>query len=257
MPSCKKIWCKSVLGDRNGSTNSFASWSKLTVQVQSKENVNLAAMICWCLWNARNELVWNGKLRQKEWILRSAGDLLGQWQQARMVENQNQQGREVNVQQRWKKPEVGWLKCNVDAALFNQQGKIGLGCIIRDENGVLVAAKNDLLKGPMIPAIVEAMCCKEALSWINSLGYSRMIMELDAQKIILAINGSYGENSYFGTLIDDCKILSRDLGECSFVFSKRSVNQVAHSLAKAADSESDPGVWFTIPPLFISLCIGT
>ena len=174
--------------------------------------------------------------------MRSTEDMLGQWQQARIVNYQNLQRREENLQQRWKKLENGWLKCNMDATLFNQQGKIGFGCIIRDENGALVAARNDLLKGPMIPAIAEAICCKESLSWIKSLGYSRLIMELDAQKIILAIHGSYGENSYFGTLIDDCKILSKDLGKCSFVFSKRSANQVAHSLARAAGSESSRGV---------------
>ena len=92
-PHARNAWCQSLLGDRGGIANSFASWWQLIVRVQNQENINLVAMLCWCLWNARNELVGNGKFRSTVWILRTVGDLLGQWQQARMIQHKSLQRR--------------------------------------------------------------------------------------------------------------------------------------------------------------------
>ena len=76
---------------------------------------------------------------------------------------------ETDLSVRWTKPEAGWLKCNVDAAIFNQEGYIGFGCVIRNEEGVKVAAKNGILYGVLDPAMAEAMSCREVLSWLKSL----------------------------------------------------------------------------------------
>ena len=66
------------------------------------------------------------------------------------------------------------------------------------------------------------------------------------------MNNSVNDHSYYGVLVDDCKILSKDLSECLFVFAKRSTNHVAHVLARAAGSTTDRGVWLYNPPSFIS-----
>ena len=52
----------------------------------------------------------------------------------------------------------------MNVTLFNQRGKIGFGCIIRDQNDVMVVAQNDILNGSMVPIIAEAICYKEALN---------------------------------------------------------------------------------------------
>ena len=123
--------------------------------------------------------------------------------------------------------------------------------MIRDENGNYVAAKNATIIGPLEPALAEGMCCKEALSWVKNLGFSKVIMESDAQQLIQALHKTDRDYSYFGALVDDCKILSKDLSECSFEFAKRSANCVAHVLARAAGSRTDRGEWLYNPPSFI------
>ena len=39
----------------------------------------------------------------------------------------------------------------MDAALLNQQSQIGFGCVVRDDQGGFVAAKNGVLIGPLEP----------------------------------------------------------------------------------------------------------
>ena len=59
----KSVWCQTEIGDQNGLANTFISWWQLILQGQQKEQINLAAMICWNIWNVRNNLVWNGNVQ--------------------------------------------------------------------------------------------------------------------------------------------------------------------------------------------------
>ena len=38
----------------------------------------------------------------------------------------------------WTKPPRGRMKANVDVAIFEMQGRIGVGCVIRDSGGNMV-----------------------------------------------------------------------------------------------------------------------
>ncbi|MCI55500.1 cytochrome P450, partial [Trifolium medium] len=40
----------------------------------------------------------------------------------------------------WVKPGNGWLKCNVDCALFSADGSFGIGVCFCDSSGTLVQA---------------------------------------------------------------------------------------------------------------------
>lgn len=39
----------------------------------------------------------------------------------------------------WKRPPASWVKCNVDAACFRNEGLTGCGSILRDEHGDFIA----------------------------------------------------------------------------------------------------------------------
>ena len=85
------------------------------------------------------------------------------------------------------------------------------------------------------------MSCKEALSWLKSLGHNKVVLELNTLNVFTALVSSNMDIFYFGSIIKDREILAKDLGECYFSFVKRSVNRVAHALARAIGSESNHG----------------
>ena len=128
---------------------------------------------------------------------------------------------------------------------------LGLAVWSEMRMGVMVIVRNERIRGMLDPAIAETMSCREELSWLKSLGLNRVILESDTQLIIQSILGSKVDSSYFGSLVDDCRSLAKDLGECLFVFVKKSTNQIAHVLARVVGFESDQGVWTSVPPSFL------
>ena len=103
----RRVWCRTGVGDRSGLADMFENWWHQILQNQTKENINLAAMITWCLWNNRNEVVWNGKCRPYEWIQKTAKEVLGQWQQAKRSQIVQQQRSGADIAGRWTRPEPG------------------------------------------------------------------------------------------------------------------------------------------------------
>ena len=81
--------------------------------------------------------------------------------------------------------------------------------MIRNEQGSFVAAKNGLIVSSFDPFLAEALSWRKALSWIKNLGFSKVIMELDALTVYNALVNSNMDFSYVGSVIDDCKILHR------------------------------------------------
>ena len=54
-----------------------------------------------------------------------------------------------------------------------------------------------------------------------------------------------------GLIIEDCKFIIKDLVNCSVSFVRRSVNNIAHLLARASSSLSRFHHWDSVPPVVI------
>ena len=64
----RKVWCQSGIEDRSGGVVMFEDWWKKIIQSQKMEDVNLAAMISWSLWNNKNDVVWNDRCKPFGWL---------------------------------------------------------------------------------------------------------------------------------------------------------------------------------------------
>ena len=69
----------------------------------------------------------------------------------------------------WERPHVGWVKCNVDAAVFSFQSKSNFGCVVRNSDGTFLAAKCDSFAGSFRAREAEAFGVREAHSWLKNL----------------------------------------------------------------------------------------
>ncbi|EEF34866.1 conserved hypothetical protein [Ricinus communis] len=154
-------------------------------------------MICWSIWSSRNELIWEGKRKGNSQILQGELNLFTNWLAA--TETYQPSSATSSPLLPWQKPQLGYLKYNVDAATFN--GRTGFGFVLRDHAGLLFQQLMDLRR---LRPHTEAMGLRETLSWLKA-------------------------NSH-------CNVL--ELVNVSVPFVARSVNRVAHVLPRASDSVS-------------------
>lgn len=100
----------------------------------NKEKCGMVGLICWGLWYRRNKWVWD-RVNQSVFGVKSlACNLLATWKKAR-TEVSNVRSQQHIGDRVWSKPPPGWLKITVDAACKQGSSFVGVGCVIRDDQG--------------------------------------------------------------------------------------------------------------------------
>ena len=122
----------------------------------------------------------------------AAGQLLYQWQLAyqghpNVIPGQN---LALDGDVVWTKPSIGWVKANIDAAIFQNQGQIGAGCIVRDAASNMIIARTTNILGAYPVREAEALSLEEALSWLKERQIDKCILETDSAQIVEALNDS-------------------------------------------------------------------
>ncbi|KAL8114292.1 hypothetical protein AgCh_021227 [Apium graveolens] len=177
--------------------------------------------------------------------------MLTEWRKAhdQQLNSGNNTGTPLTIR-KWEKPQVSWVKINIDAALFEDIDCIGLGSVVRGSNGQFLMARSSRQDVLIPPREAEAMCLKESLLWLKDKGLQKCVFETDSQVLARACKGGRGR-SLFHTIVKDCVDLFQHFEEVSVCFTHRSANRVAHALAKAAHSMSDFQEWLENAPDFI------
>ena len=98
----------------------------------------------------------------------------------------------------------------------------------------------------------EAMSCREALTWLKAHGFTKVKVETNCLLLTTAISSSTHHLSAVGLVIEDCKRQLGEIPECTTSFIRRSANSVAHTLAMAARSPTDCGLWVDSNTPFLS-----
>ncbi|XP_060965674.1 uncharacterized protein LOC133034579 [Cannabis sativa] len=213
----------------------FEDWFWHLFEVNLTSNVEEALMICWAIWNARNDLLWNQKSSAAATIVLSARSNLNQWKcaQQRRMEPLTHVAHGVE-DERWTKPDINTIKVNVDGAIFQASNSHGFGFIARDCDGIMIEARTSITLGSASPEVAEVIGIKEVLSWLKTKTWPSVIVETDCLVAVQAIHSSVCLPSYFGFLVSDCKNLLDELSNVSLIFVKRTANKAAHFLARSS-----------------------
>ena len=90
-------------------------------------------------------------------------------------------------QTRWHPPSQGLVKINCDGATCKDQNKLGIGVVIRDENGLVLASLDKLLPLLYTTLEIEAMATSTALSFATHMGFHSGILESDSLVLATAL----------------------------------------------------------------------
>lgn len=89
------------------------------------------AMIMWQLWKSRNDKVWSNVDRSYKEVIHQALDYLYSWLEVRTRAPEiNQSSPSTICDIEWRRPDPGYVKCNIDATLVQNKNGIGFGMIL-------------------------------------------------------------------------------------------------------------------------------
>ncbi|XP_031091006.1 uncharacterized protein LOC115996003 [Ipomoea triloba] len=205
-------------------------------------------ILCWGIWGSRNELVWKGNPFVRHLVATSSLNFLASWKVVQECDQTTTAPR-INIET-WRKPSHGRLKMNTDAALDVVNNSMGLGWVLRDDEGRFLACKSLCISGCYGVKEAEALCIREALSWLKDTGMGDVDVETDSQLVYYALR-SNSFNSAFGFILNDVKEVASMINGVDFCFAKRSANRAAHTVAREVVSMSGCGEWFDTPPPFL------
>nr|POE67813.1 putative ribonuclease h protein [Quercus suber] len=155
---------------------------------------------------------------------------------------------------KWSPPPVGWVKINFDGATFGSKNLAGLGGVIRNDKGLILAAFTHTIPLPTSVEMVEVLAARSALSLAKELCLNKVQLEGDSEVIVNALSRGGMDSSSFGHIVKDINILSSDFLCVSFSHSRRLGNKLAHCLARSACNFAPFQVWMEeIPPEFVSV----
>ncbi|XP_021731507.1 uncharacterized protein LOC110698395 [Chenopodium quinoa] len=157
--------------------------------------------------------------------------------------------QEQHLSSKWKAPAASLYKLNTDAAFQGQ--RLGIGGILRDEEGAAVVVYCSTENGRVNVAVGEAFAIRASLKTAMAAGFRNFILETDNIRLFHHLKKSFISPCYFGNLVKDILILASSCQSCDFSFGRKSGNFVAHSLAKLSFSFSDYRVWLEeYPPKY-------
>ena len=207
--------------------------------------LELFVVQAWTVWNQRNAMVHGGQIKNPCWLNRRATDYLDEYRKAQeqlVVSNTTSNGHH------WKPPPQTMYKLNFDAAVFMEQQSSGIGAIIRNAQGQVMARMS--AKGPYVrnSEEAEALACRQAVVFALEAGFSKIVIEGDNSTIMKAISGLSYHNSLPGHVYEDICAYLNGMQLVSISCIKRGGNMVAHSLAKYAKNISDVVYWLEDSP---------
>ena len=201
----------------------------------------------WAIWGQCNNRVWGKQALPSEVAVRTAFEFCNEWKLARV----NQQGRSSGTIAGlvcWVQPLVRRLKLNIDAAMLKDPTTVGVGMVLRDSDGLLVACKSVVLPFCCSVKEAEAASLREGLQWLLELHHFEVDVELDAKIVVDAFHSEPLAIDEFGCIIGDCRGLVAN-SYFSIQFVKRQANRPAHCLARAMRSHASPFISFSIPSI--------
>ncbi|CAN0827458.1 Putative ribonuclease H protein At1g65750 [Linum grandiflorum] len=210
----------------------FKKWLFEVIQSGAAHRIQQILSILWGIWRERNERVFNHHSTIAHIVVQRSLEDLREWL-ASQETNHHHQGRPPTCD-RWHPPDHGYLKCNLDAAIFPKH--IGLGLVIRDDVGRPLHYAMQRRPGRYEAREAEVTALAEALGWVRDMGYETCIFETDCQPVAQAVNGTTSDISEFGIRVAQCRAILAEKSQFTVNWVRRNRNRVAHELARRSHS---------------------
>ncbi|XP_030945916.1 uncharacterized protein LOC115970418 [Quercus lobata] len=211
---------------------------------QRSDKLELFAVVAWFIWNHRNRLRLNEKGLASDRILQAAMTYLTEFQ-AKLPKAAPKPSK---GHVRWCPPMGERFKTNYDGAVFSESGEAGIGVVVRNAKGEVIAALAEKILYPGSVEMLEALAARRAVNFIVELGFAGSEFEGDSEVVCRALRSTESGHSSIGQIVKDIMSIIGSLSFFSFSHIRRQGNCVAHALARRAIVSFPLLVWMEHVP---------
>ena len=180
--------------------------------LEEDKDPSLLAYTAWALWNRRNKCWTNEPQYPLNQIRQFARDRRKEFQTAQSTFLKQMHRKHT----RWKPPDFGQFKVNYDGAVFREQGRAGIGVVIHNSDGAVLASLSQQIPLPTTVAQVEALAVQRAAEFALEIGIDQVIIEGDSELIYKDLIDPGPSLALHGHLICDVLHLASAFSICSF-----------------------------------------
>ena len=218
---------------------------------------DLPISILWRIWKSRNILLYQQKTINWWNVLEQAKRDAKEWSINRTAIqlSRNSNTSEVNgtMENIWKRPAQGWVKCNFDGSFVSQLVPSKAGWVIRNERSTYQGAGQGRgFTTTPLEAEFQALIMAMQQCWCR--GFTKVIFERDNKKMFDILNGNA---LHFGVYnwTREVRWWSTKFEEITFRWTKRTGNEVADKLAKANIPNDATYTYYFYIPHFITTAL--
>nr|XP_023918260.1 uncharacterized protein LOC112029812 [Quercus suber] len=149
---------------------------------------------------------------------------------------------------RWTLPNFPWYKNNIDAAIFTVSKFVGIGVVVRDHEGSVVAALSKCMPVSLGPLEGEVKAMHEAITFAKDIGLQDVIFETDSAILSTALNDISTTPTNIDNIIKDTHHSLQTFQRTQIQYVKRIGSKPAHTLTHHAKGIDDFVTWIVKTP---------
>jgi ribonuclease HI len=128
----------------------------------------------------------------------------------------------------WRRPVIGWTKCNVDGAFQERDSTGATGIVLRNHAGEFIGGRASWQAHCPDVLAMEALACRDGLQLAQRLGVTKVCIKTNCLELTRLWEKLETQRSAIKLILLEIKQLCRSFDEFSQVFASRSCNRVAH-----------------------------
>lgn len=158
---------------------------------------------------------------------------------------------------KWVPSKLGSFKLNTNAAIDLRSRRVGIGVIIRDSAGCVLASSAQVVNTKLSLVLAKVLSVLRGMRFARETGLWPCLVETDAQVEVKLVNFNTILLSDVGIYIRDIHSLFDVLNSCPGQFVPRKANMASHSLAKFGLSCVSNCFWMEdYPPGVVHVVLG-
>lgn len=206
---------------------SLVLWKKI-ISLKNEGDIILVTNILRRIWLRRIVMIFENKFEHPKSLIRGAKQSVEDYNSAQKLTSSipsNEGSRSHRASTVWSKPKREMVKAN-DAATNAENGRVGIGVIVRDSMGESLACLCSTESLFTSPPVAKTTALRRAMLFCIELGLKDVLLEGDSQVIIRATKSKRVLYIDYSCIVEDMKKIFSENSTWQINFIQREVSTI-------------------------------